>query len=231
MAAEWNDQEGEIARQTNAEQGESIALWVEGLDLLVRSIDILSAVTKMEPVLQVQMVLFAQAINCLRCAQDLVVRGYYTQGLNLLRLAQEDWMAFWFLRNFPEEHRRFTKLSEETPQFEAMLARLESKKDASGGKAIREARKQLHSFSHVDRLAVRFLIDESTSPMLIRLGPYYEPLHFLRASSEIIVSLLQLIDAMNALRLLAIEPFRRKAAGWLRRAAGQDPGEDPAVGE
>ncbi len=210
---DWTQQEEANVARTEQEHSATISLWLDGFNLLVRGLDVLSGMKKVEAPQQIQAILFAQAINSLRCSYEAATRGYYSQAINLVRLATEDWMAIWYLRNFPDELPRFTNLSEDTPWFGAMLKKLEEERGASGGDIIRSGMKSLHKFAHVDRLGVRYLLDEETEPKTIRLGPYYNHKQFLRTASDTLVAILALNDALDMFHLL-LGHEKRSASGW-----------------
>lgn len=133
---------------------------LEGFDLLLGSLDPLQGHTFGEQAEQrVMMAFFVQTLNSLRCAFQLATQGYYLQALNLTRPVVEEWMAYWYLRNFPERHGQFTATDKEPPPFNDMLQAIEarqSRKRKSGGdppsqpeRWARSWMKEQHQFSHV----------------------------------------------------------------------------------
>jgi hypothetical protein len=121
---------------------------------------------------RVMMALFIKTLNSLQCFYELAMRGYFIQSLNLLRTPVEDWMGYWFLRNFPGRHGEFTAAGSEPPEFNVMLQAIESLKNrkrkregkpaVGPGKRERVWMKQFHQYSHLSRVGVRAImtIDE-----------------------------------------------------------------------
>src|SRR5216683_3069319 len=107
------------------------------------------------------MALFIKTLNSMRCFYELATLGYYVQSLNLVRTPVEDWMGYWFLRNFPERHEEFTTAGLEPPPFNEMLQaiesvenrqrKLEGKLAAEPDARVRGWMKQLHQYSHLSR--------------------------------------------------------------------------------
>lgn len=50
-----------------------------------------------------KMSLLSQNFAALKCAVDLVLRGYYSQSMNLLRIVYENWIVFHYLTKNPNE--------------------------------------------------------------------------------------------------------------------------------
>jgi hypothetical protein len=161
--------------------------------------------------LRVMMALFVKTLNSLRCFYELARRGYFIQSLNLLRTPVEDWMGYWFQRNFPERHGEFTAAGSEPPKFNVMLQAIESlenrKRKREGKSAVGPSKrawawlKQLHQYSHLSRVGVQAVMTIDEEFTNLQFGPEEDEDRFRLCIAEA----LQVIGA----HLEAMDDFRR----------------------
>jgi len=102
---------------------------------------------------RVQMGLYSQNLNSLKCSIDLAYRGYYTQAVNLLRGVYENWIAFWYLAELPEKAELWLSREHQPPKHGEMLSKLGPGFVEDKGVA-REWYRMLCKFAHPDYLTV-----------------------------------------------------------------------------
>jgi len=191
---------------------DAVAIFLDGYNMLLRGHDPLQRYSFGQAVEQrVIMALFIKTLNSLRCIYELATRGYFIQALNLLRTPVEDWMGYWFLRNFPERHPEFTTAGSEPPSFNDMLQAIESRQNEvrkQEGKPalgpdprVRAWLKQLHQYSHLSRIGVRAIMTIDQVFTNYHLGPDEDEGRFRLCIAEA----LQVIGA----HLEALDNFRR----------------------
>ncbi len=183
-------------------------IWRDGINTLLRGFDALHKRNVQNDTERVQAILLIRAWNTVYCAFDLAQRGYYSQSLNLLRTPVEDWMAYWYLRVFPAEHFRFLGKGQNTPSFNDMLQKIESKHGKEQGDAVRPWIKRLHKFSHVDRLGIKMAILPGGDALNLALGPQRDRLRYLLCVEQALAVVLELMEALDNLRrLMGSEPL------------------------
>ncbi|MBM4145648.1 MAG: hypothetical protein FJ240_05155 [Nitrospira sp.] len=136
-----------------------------------------------------KMSLLSYNFNTLKCAVDLVLRGFYSQSMNLLRLVYENWIAFHYLTIMPDEAHvllRGPNIGERLPDPNVMRNALGEDFNPLKEK-IREWYKILCCFAHPHAVGVLSLISttlasEETS---IHYGSIYKDELF-RASVYVI---------------------------------------------
>jgi hypothetical protein len=228
-ASDRQAQELHRARASDAEE-----IFLEGFNLLLRGLDALHGYHVGENQEHRAMTaLVVQALNSLRCAYDLALRGYFVQALNLARPAMEDWMGYWYLRNRPEDHTRFTAKGQEPPDFNDMLQKIESRQNklrtAAGQPKnppeqwAREWIKELHQFSHVSRARVMGTMRLEGEFTTFQVGSQPDEVWFRAAISKLLPIIVAHLDVMSNLRRLAgQEPieqvaYRQRVNEWQAR--------------
>jgi hypothetical protein len=219
-------QELHRARASDAEE-----IFLEGFNLLLRGLDPLHGYRVGEnQEHRVMTALEVQALNSLRCAYDLALRGYFVQALNLARPAVEDWMGYWYLRNRPEDHARFTAKGQEPPEFNDMLQKIESRQNklrtAAGQPTnpperwVHDWIKRFHQFSHVSRIRVRSAMRVEGEYTTFQPGSQLDEAWFRATISQLLPIIVAHLDAMSNLRQLAgKEPieqaaYRQRVNAW-----------------
>lgn len=181
--------------------GDATELWRDGLNLLLRGFDPLAGRKPSRDEELAQVALLVQAWQTLTCAFNVALAGYYPQSLNLVRSPLEYWLAYWYLRSFPHEFKRFLNLQESTPSFNDMLQKMESKHGRTE-KPVRAWRKRLNSFSHVDRLPMRVAITEREDGNWLAVGPQQDARVFRGCAAEAGLLICALLEALDNLRRL-----------------------------
>jgi hypothetical protein len=195
-----------------ARAADAVAIFLDGFNMLLRGLDSLKGYSFGDAVEQrVILALFIRTLNSLRCFYELATRGYFIQALNLLRTPVEDWMGYWFLRNFPGRHEEFTKPGLEPPSFNDMLQVVESAQNRQRKQAgkpplkpdarARRWMKQLHQYSHLSRVGVREIMAIDDVFTSYRLGPA-------QAESRFRTSVAEALQVVGA-HLEAVDNFRR----------------------
>jgi hypothetical protein len=189
-------------------------IFLDGFNLLLRGLDALKGHNiGASQEHRVMTALVVQGLNSMRCAFDLAMRGYYVQALNLARPAVEDWMAYWFLRNYPREYQRFIATGREPPDFNDMLQKIESRQNRARKAAgipenppeqwARGWMKGFHQFSHVSRVRVSSVMEADGDFTTFSIGPNPSEAWFRAIVSHMIPILLAYLDALSNLRQLA----------------------------
>jgi hypothetical protein len=165
---------------------------------------------------RVIMALFIKMLNSLRCFYELAARGYFIQSLNLLRTPVEDWMGYWFLRNFPGRYEEFTAAGSEPPSFNDMVQAVESMQNRqrkSEGKPtlqpderVRGWMKQLHQYSHLSRVGVRAIMTIDLVFTSYHLGPDQDEGRFRLCIAEALQVIGAHLEALDNFRQLAGRP-------------------------
>lgn len=216
---------------------EDTAIWRDGINILLRGFDALQGRDVRNDTERVQVALLIRAWDTVYCAFDLALRGYYPQSLNLLRAPIEDWMAYWYLRSFPDDHSRFLGLGEDTPSFNDMLQQIEAKHGKEQGEAVRPWIKRLHKFSHVDRLGIKMAILPGADALNLALGPQQDRLRYLLCVEQGLTVTLELMEALDNLRRVMnaeplegfrqyvdrVDTWQQEQAKKARREATPDP--------
>jgi hypothetical protein len=218
--------------RTERDHAEVTGLWLRGIALLggnVASVDRWSAEAERDHVL---LALLTHAANTQLSGYQLATAGYCTQAQALIRLCEEDWVAFLYVLNFPHQAGRFLDFgpgTQGTPRFNDMVQALEAKLQVSMY-ATRETIKWLHQLAHVDRMSVRGsyevlpAADAASSAAHFRMGPHYDAEDFVNCAGQFIVTLQQLLKESEGLCLIigvpaahpnAFDEYRALVTPWL----------------
>ena len=91
---------------------------------------------------------------------DLDLDGFYFEALGLVRRCVERWLACWYVEASSNEANRLIHLSENTPQWNDMLQRLER---GHQDQVVRDWRDWLNKLAHVDRTTPGMMWDPPTT--------------------------------------------------------------------
>jgi hypothetical protein len=134
-------------------------------------------------------------------AFDNTLKGYYPQALNLLRSPIEDWLAYWYLRSFPQEYERFTGMARGAPTFNDMLQRVEAKHfQGQPSPIIRDWIKRLHEYSHVERAGLQMVVLSSNTGVKLLIGPDQDAGAFEYCSADAVALIVPHLEALSNLR-------------------------------
>jgi|SRR5579859_4989166 len=207
-------------------------IYLDGFNFLHQSLHVLTGYKFGEALEQrVMMALFIKTLNSMRCFYELATLGYYVQALNLVRTPVEDWMGYWFLRNFPERHEEFTKPGLEPPEFNIALQAVESAQNRQRkgvgqppkqpDKRIRAWMKELHKYSHLSRLTVREVMTIDKDFTHYRLGPDEDEARFRATIAQAIPIIAAHLEALDNFRRLAgrepiadFKAYADRAVAW-----------------
>jgi predicted XRE-type DNA-binding protein len=182
---------------------ESDSIWRDGLNILLRGFDPIHGHVIEKEDETVLVALLMRAWQTIYRAHDSALKGYYPQALNLLRSPIEDWLAYWYIRSFPEQYKRFVDESLQTPPFNDMLQKIEARHfQGQPNPVVREWIKRLHRFSHVDRAGVRMVFLPSQTGAKLLLGPDRDAEAFHYCSAEAAALIQMHLEALDNLRKL-----------------------------
>jgi hypothetical protein len=214
-------------------------LWLHGVSLLganVSSVDRWSADVERDHVL---VAVLAHAVNTQLAGYLLATSGYCTQAQALIRICEEDWLAFLYVLNFPAEAKRFLDFgpgTADTPRWIDMVQALESKLQVQMT-PTRETIKWLHRLAHVDRLSIRGSYNvlpteqPATTRAHFRMGPHYDGDDFVNCAGQFVVQLHHLIQESEGLCLAigvtpthpnAFEEYGALLTPWLKQLEQED---------
>ena len=111
------------------------------------------------------MSLLSHNFNTLKCSVDLALRGYYVQSQNILRVVYENWVAFHYISQVPEEAKLWLahNPSKKVPKHSEMLTKLGS--DFSPViKRMKKWYSTLCSFAHTDPINLVSHISQDMHP-------------------------------------------------------------------
>jgi len=216
---------------------DAVAIYLDGFIMLHQSLHALKGYNFGDALEQrVMMALFIKTLNSMWCFYELAVLGYYVQALNLMRTPVEDWMGYWFLRNFPARHEEFTKPGLEPPEFNVALQAIESAQNRQRkiagqlprqpDKRVRAWMKELHKYSHLSRLGVREVMTIDLDFTHYRLGPADDEAQFHATVAQAIPIVAAHLEAIDNFRRLAgrdpileFNAYVDRAVGWQRAQA------------
>ena len=182
---------------------DSVSVWREGLNILLRGFDPIHGRVIEEEEETVLIALLMRAWQTVYRSYDTALKGYYPQALNLLRTPIEDWLAYWYVRSFPAEYERFTDGSSKTPLFNDMLTKLEGRHfEGKPDPRIRSWIKRLYKYSHVDAAGVQLVVVPSDANLKLLLGPDQDDKAFHYCSAEAVALVLMLMEALDNMRRL-----------------------------
>lgn len=151
----WDDLENEarLVEKTTCEQEpeivglmkDSIGIFADGFSAAKGSDSSDEALAKMS--------LLSHSFGTLKCSVDTVLRGYYVQSMNLLRIVYENWIAYKYLEKNPDKAILWIRPSKKNkpPGHAAMLQEIDDDYSPLKGK-MKGWYKTLCSFAHTDPL-------------------------------------------------------------------------------
>lgn len=203
VGAEFSTEEAKVVAFHEEKCRASATLWRDGLSLMLRGFDPMQGHTIQKEDETVLIALLMRARQTMYRAYDSTLKGYYPQALSLLRAPIEDWIAYWYVRSFPEEHERFCNSSLQAPTFNDMLQKLESKHfNGQQNRLVRAWIKRLHKYSHADGAGISMVVVPSDEKVRLLLGPDQNRGAFEYCASEGVVLVLQHLSALDNLRQL-----------------------------
>ncbi len=236
--------EASAVRFHETRAADAAAIYLDGFNILLRGLDPLSGYDIGEaPEQRVMVALFIKSLNSMRCFYELAVRGYFVQALNLMRTPVEDWMAYWFLRNFPERHNEFTDSGRDPPKFNAALQAVETAQyrkhiTARGPQAkltpdkrVRKWMKNLHQYSHLSRDGVREVMTFDEKFTYYRIGPAEDEGRFRACIAEALQVLGAQLEALDNFRRLTGEQPLEQFAEYVDRVQAWQKSQPAVVHE
>jgi len=168
--------------------------------------------------------LIGHAINTQLVAYREATAGFYAQAMVLARIAEEDWAAWWYVRNRPNEAVRFGSGS--APPWNEMIQALEGIHGDRVGIVARNRMKLLHKLAHVEQTSVEFSWEVvGDAELSLGIGPYYNEQRFTACAVAFLPMLAPLIEVTTTMGLLAggasgdvhaAAAFEDRVFAWLR---------------
>jgi hypothetical protein len=195
------------------------------------------------PAQRVMATYFVQTLASMRAGFDIACQGYYIQALTLVRSTLDDWVGYWYLRNFPGDHWRFVTTDFEPPPITMMLKMLEggtpplaspprrgrkgaiaSMAAAAPARPIRETLNRLQPLTHFSRAWAQGPMQAVPTFDVEHLGPRRDEAFFRGTVAEMLEVLGLHLEALDNFRRLAVdEPlqglddFMERVRGWQTR--------------
>lgn len=194
-----------VAEKTEASEEikADVEIWRDGINLLLRSFDPLQGLEYMNPEQERALVAFlAHALNTEICAFHLASSGFYSQALALARICAEDWLAWWYVKTFPNEAVKFLDYEQKAPTWNDMLTKLEALRGEGMDEAARSWIKRLHRRTHVDSISVGLSWHNVVAPGMLGIGPSFDPDKFAACASDLATTLPQLLEASEVMCLM-----------------------------
>jgi predicted XRE-type DNA-binding protein len=216
--AEFSAEEAQAVAFHEQTCSDSASIWRDGLNILLRGFDPIQGRVIEQEHEMVLIALLMRAWQTIYRAYDNAIKGYYPQALNLLRTPIEDWMAYWYVRSFPEEYEHFTDQALRTPGFNDMLQKIEAKhSQVQPSRVVRDWIKRLHKYSHVDNASIQMAVPPRSTSVMLLLGPDQDAGAFQYCSAEGVALVLAHVEALDNLRKLLGSPGIREFASFRHR--------------
>lgn len=147
---------------------------------------------------QVWLLLTTRTFNSLRWAFHLLVTGYYSQSLTLIRMAAEDWLYSEDSKEHEETIGFLLERKGKTPYISTMANRLENDlKEAWQGQAGKEGSYSfLCSFAHPNYRGMAALSNQEGG---LNLGPSYHETYFLATAEYLLIRLIRSMEFLGLL--------------------------------
>ena len=213
-----DEEESRVMKRTSSKYKRELNLIVDLLDAYVGAFGLIGSLPEDNDLRLAWLLLVTRSFNSMRCAYDLLRRGYYSQALSLLRSVDEDWL----ICKDCEKHQ---------PTVDALLHEKGElgKGDLTYGKmAEREGIKQewdqgyghLSKFAHGRPLALDVLIDPGSHE--VRLGAHYDRVLLtyccevlIRAALRMTKYLVSVLGSRAELWMKETEAIVKEARVWL----------------
>ncbi|MHA2402863.1 MAG: hypothetical protein ACXADH_07725 [Candidatus Kariarchaeaceae archaeon] len=140
--------------------------------------------------------------NFLRLSIFAATRGYYLQSISLLRNVYQNWLAFWYLIQFPDDAHFWVDPSWEKrpPNSDTMRRKMEHPSKDSSQK-IHELATELHRFAHTDPVVILNQLQVKDARVTIHVGPNYVKEIFFACSYALSFWIGNMLDAVDSLIL------------------------------
>lgn len=145
------------------------------------------------------LLLTTRSFNSLRCAFDLLQKGYYSQAMMLIRSADEDWLIGKDCEKNQETLAALLngkgELGKGKLTFSEMAKRVEERMEISG--AWKNIYGQLSTIAHARKQALMILINPKTKEL--RLGSHYDDGLFLASYQSFLAAALIIPELLHKL--------------------------------
>jgi len=151
----WDDFESEarlVEKTTCEQESEIVALLKNSIGLFADGFSAAKGSESADEALA-KMSLLSHSFGTLKCSTDTMLRGYYVQSMNLLRIVYENWIAYKYLEKNPDKAILWLRPSRKNkpPGHAAMLREIDDDYSPLKGK-MKGWYKTLCSFAHADPL-------------------------------------------------------------------------------
>lgn len=153
-----------------------------------------------ENVTFVRVGLITENHNFLRLSIYAATRGYYLQSISLLRNVYQNWLAFWYLIQYPSDAHYWLDPSWEKrpPKTDTMRRKMEHPSRESSHK-LHELATELHRFAHTDPVMILNQLREKDDHLYIHVGPKYKLEMFNACAYALSFWIGYMLDAVDSL--------------------------------
>lgn len=190
----FDSYEEKIIGETKKENAEEVALLMKAFAHFGLGFTLLPPLDGTELII-VRFGLLADNLNNLKVAIDAALKGYYRQSANFLRVIYENWLAFWYLIQFPGDAHFWLDPSwdKRPPKAETMRKKMEHPSQDSSEKA-KELVIEYHRFAHTDPIAILTHMGEDG----LRIGPTFDAGNFEASVYALILWIGMNLDAIES---------------------------------
>jgi hypothetical protein len=217
---------------------DAVDIWRDGLNALLGGLDPLRSHVTVGKAEDVLLALIIRAFNSLYRAHEEALRGYYAQSLNLLRPTVEDFVAYWYVRSFPESRPLFLMQTDRTPRMRDMLEALKKKIAGELGELeadehvqlVKDWIGELHQFSHVDRSGIALVMEHGEKRIDYTLGPTTDEHLFRYCTTQALQSVGGHLETLDNLRKFLGYPPLPDFDAWADRIEAWQRAQAPPRG-
>lgn len=189
----WEDFEQEaraVEKATKDEASEIVRLLHEAVGMFADAFSVCENVGTTDATVA-KMSLLSHNFATLKCSVDLAIRGYYTQSMNLLRIVNENWIAYHYLTKYPNKAGLWLHHSKkkQPPGHASMLKQLGSDYNPLKGQ-MRKWYRMLCSFAHAISQWIGIMLF-STSQWVPNSNPWHNEM------KNILNRIIEFIDQEN----------------------------------
>lgn len=124
------------------------------------------------------LLLATRCLHSIRCSINLMLKGYYSQAMSLLRTGTEDWFICGTAQSCEEVRNFLLREKGRMPQYKTLATQI-------GATDVYEGDYKYQSkFTHSSRLSLRVLHDMNTNEM--RIAPIYDKYLFLLCAESLV---------------------------------------------
>lgn len=123
------------------------------------------------------LLLSTRCLHSMRCSIDLMLKGYYSQAMSLLRTGIEDWFVCGNAKNNRVVRDCLLRSGKRLPSYSTLAEKMEETRVYKSDYRFQS------EFAHSSRLSLRVLYNPKTNEM--RIGPVYDEVLFLSCAESL----------------------------------------------